>query len=120
MAVTERGTASLRVVGREVENRGLAAAASARPRAARSGPDRLTVILLSLGMFLGLLAVLADELRGSSSNAPRAVLVRRIYVTRVVETIPGPGPATSISQSVSSSGSAYPASSTPTTRSSGG
>lgn len=119
MAVTERETAALRVVGRDVDDRGATAARAARPRPARSGPDRLTVILLSLAMFLGLLALLADELRGSAGHASGVVLVRRVYLTRVVETVPGPGPATSISQSVSSSGSSYP-SAAPTTRSSGG
>lgn len=65
-------------------------------------------MLLGLAAFLAILALLASQLRGTSTQgyAARAVAVRRIYLTRIIESIPGPGAGTSVSQSVSSSGSA--------------
>lgn len=84
-------------------------------------PDRVTVSLFSLALFLILLAIMAGQLglQASSGGAPRAMVVRKLYVTRVVETVIGSTTGgTSVSQSVSSSGSAMPAA--PTTRTSGG
>jgi hypothetical protein len=80
-------------------------------RGRAAGPDRLTVLLLTVAAFLLVLALLASQLRPAAAPAqPRPVVVlRKIYETRVVETVPGPGAGgTSItqSQSVSSSGSA--------------
>ena len=106
----------------------MAAATDTRPaRAGRStarrfGPDRLTVALVTVSAFLFLLAVLAARLPAAPAPARhRIVLIRRIYQTRVVETIQGPGGAgasgSSVTQSVSSSGA--PAASAPTTRASG-
>jgi hypothetical protein len=90
-------------------------------RAASTGADRLTVVLVSLALFLGLIAFLADQLRGAYSghHSPRVVVLRRVYETRIVQTIPGPGSGTSVSQSVSNSGSGYTASPAPTTSTSG-
>ncbi len=101
------------------------AAEIGRPRPGRraaSGPDRLTVLLLTIAAFLAVLALLAGQLRVSSAGGPPhpVVVLRKVYETRVVETVRGKGGAaggTSVTQSVSSSGSAAPASA-PTTRSS--
>jgi hypothetical protein len=103
-----------------------AAARGARPirgrRAVRSGPDRATVVLFSLAAFLVVLAMLASQLRVTAAPAQqrRVLVIRRIYRTTIVETVIGPGRGTSMSQSISSSGSsnAYPTAATPTTRSS--
>lgn len=93
-----------------------------RRQAARraSGPDRLSVILFSLAAFLAVLALLADQLRAGATqpSTQRLVVVRRVYQTTVVETVPGSGWGSSVSQSVSSSRSGYPSSPLVTTRSS--
>ncbi len=91
-----------------------------RRRAARSGPDRLSVILFSLAAFLVVLALLATQLRAHPlRSTPRQVVVlRRIYRTTVIETAPGRGSGTSVSQSVSSSGGGYSTSPAASTRSS--
>jgi hypothetical protein len=107
----------------------MAAATEARPAQAgrstrkRFGPDRLTVALLTVTAFLFVLAMLATQLQAAPAPARhRVVLIRRIYETRVVQTIQGHGGAgatggNSVTQSVSSSGAtAAPA---PTTRASG-
>lgn len=91
-------------------------------RRAASGPDRLTVLLLTIAAFLAVLAVLAGQLQATGSGSPArpVVVLRKVYETRVVETVNGAGAGaggTSVTQSVSSSGSASPASA-PTTRSS--
>ncbi len=90
-----------------------------RARPARSGADRFSVILFSIAAFLLVLALLAWQLKAPSARpvARPVVVMKRIYTTTVVETVPGRG-RTSMSQSVSSSGSAYAAASAPTTRSS--
>jgi hypothetical protein len=88
-----------------------------------SGPDRLTVVLLSIAAFLMVLALLAGQLR--SSGTPLAhhtvIVLRRVHESRIVETDRGSSAAdaggTSVTQSVSSSGSAA-APAAPTTRSS--
>lgn len=87
-----------------------------RARSTRGGPDRLSIVLFSAALFLILLALLAHQLRSASlAKTPRYTLVRKVYRTRVIETIIGPGPV-SVSQSVASSGSlsAAPALSTRT------
>lgn len=91
-------------------------------RRGSSGPDRLTVVLFSLVAFLVVLALLASQLRAASTHsAARPVLVlRKVYRTTVIETVPGgsgPG-ATSVTQSVSSSGAVGAAPAAPTTRTS--
>jgi hypothetical protein len=96
--------------------------ASGSARRGGSGPDRLTVLLLTIAAFLAVLALLAGQLRASSAGGPQrpVVVLRKVYETRVVTTVRGPGgggAGTSVTQSVSSSGSAAPASA-PTTRSS--
>jgi hypothetical protein len=107
----------------------MAAATEARPaRAGRStrkrfGPDRLTLALLTVSAFLFVLAMLATQLQAAPAPARhRVVLIRRIYQTRVVQTIQGHGSAgatggSSVTQSVSSSGAT--AAAAPTTRASG-
>jgi hypothetical protein len=91
-------------------------------RRGSSGPDRLTVVLFSLAAFLAVLALLAGQLRAASANSgARPVLVlRKVYRTTVVETIAGGSRAggTSVTQSVSSSGSGATTLAAPTTRTS--
>ena len=86
-----------------------------------SGPDRVTVLLLTVAAFLGVLSLLARELEASEpvKVARPVVVTRRVYETRVVTTIRGgstAGTGTSVSQSSSSSGpvAAAPAVSTRT------
>ena len=121
VAATDRPVRTLRVVTPGADRPARPARNTGRVRRARSGPDRLTVVLVSLTLFLGLLALLADQLRAASPShkSTPVVVVRRVYVTRVVTTVPGVGSGTSVSQSVSSSGSAYSAASAPTTSTSG-
>jgi hypothetical protein len=87
-------------------NAGTAVATTSQPRrSAAVGPDRLTVAMCTLAAFLGVLALLAWQFRMTAGGPARhVVLVRKVYETRVVETVPGSG-ASSVSQSVSSSGS---------------
>ena len=94
-----------------------AATTSHRPRRS-AGPDRVTVMMLSLATFLVIFAGLAWQLRSVAAGpAHRVVLVRRVYETRVVETVVGrAGGSGSVSESVSSSVPA--ASPAPVTRSS--
>ena len=98
-----------------------ATGAGARGRAVE--PDRLSVLLMAAAGFLLVLALLAGQLRATGATVPlrSVVVLRRVYETRVVESThgrAGPGAnGASVTQSVSSSGSAVgpPA---PTTRSS--
>lgn len=92
---------------------------AARPRG--GGADRLTVALFSLASFLVVLALLAGQFRLTAPGASqkRVIIVRKVYETRVVETVIGArGGGTSVSQSQSSSGLASTAYSAPTTRTS--
>jgi hypothetical protein len=89
----------------------------------RYGPDRLTVVLLTVSAFLFVLALLAAQIQAAPAPArPHVVLIRRVYQTRVVETISGQAGAGAtggnvVTQAVSSSGSTVaPA---PTARASG-
>jgi hypothetical protein len=69
----------------------------------RRGADPLTTAFTALAVFLLLLAFLAVQLRaGSASGAHRVVLIRRVYQTKVIETVPGGGSGSSslVSQSV--------------------
>ena len=77
-------------------------------------------MLLTLAAFLSILALLAWQVRSAPARpAHRVVLLRRVYETRVVETVIGParGGGT-VTQSVSSSAPASSLSTVPTTRSS--
>ncbi len=80
-------------------------------------------MLLTLAAFLLVLALLASQLRPPGASAARhpVIVLRRVYQTTVVETVPGPSGAgangTSVTQSVSNSGSAG-APAAPTTRAS--
>jgi hypothetical protein len=99
--------------GRSSRARPAAAGPEARPRPARvrpaAGPDRLSVALFTTAAFLAVLALLAWQLRASPAVHTRPVsVVRRVYETTVVETVIGPsskGGGSSVTQSVSSSGS---------------
>lgn len=96
------------------------ASRAGRRRRGRSGADRLTVFLFSLAAFFVVLTLMAGRLPAGRAAATHQVTVlRKIYRTTVIETIAGgSGPAgTSVSQSVSSSGSATPVSA-PATRTS--
>lgn len=94
------------------------------PRRARSrrGPDRVTVMLTTLAIFLVVFAVLATRLRAtpaaSSAPAPRVVVLRRIYQTTVVSDGAPHGRAGRATVSVSTSGAASPTAAAPTTRTS--
>jgi hypothetical protein len=82
----------------------------------------MSVVLFSAAAFLAVLALLATQLR--TADAPRGphrvVVLRRVYQTTIVETIGSgsSGGGTSVTQSVSNSGSGYSQSAAPTTRSS--
>ena len=85
-----------------------AARSAARPhRVDRSGPDRVTVALLAASAFLAVLALLAGQLSWSAADAGarRAILVRRVYQTTVIESVRGSGSRTvgnSVTQSAPS------------------
>ncbi len=76
--------------------------------------DRVTVALFSLAAFLVVLAFLGSQLRAPTTTAParpREVLVRKVYRTTVVESVPragaggsATGGGTTESQSVSGAG----------------
>ena len=94
----------------------MATAATTRRRGT-AGPDRVTVVLLTLASFLAVLALLAWQLRTSATvGMSPSPVARRVYQTTVVETVVGPSQrsGSSVTQSVSSSGS----SSGPATRAS--
>jgi hypothetical protein len=59
-------------------------------RAPRRGPDRLSLALFSLTAFLLVLALLGTQIAPPKPPPapPRPVIVRRIYVTTVVEKVP--------------------------------
>lgn len=81
------------------------AGSAPRRAASRGGPDRLSIALFSLALLLILLALLAHQVSAAGpAKAARYTLVRKIYRTRVIETIIGPGPS-GVTQSVASSGS---------------
>jgi hypothetical protein len=93
--------------------------------------DRLTVALFALAAFLLTLAFLGYPLHGlgaprAADARPHEILVRRVYLTKVVERVPATGAGGSskdgatVSQSVSGSSSLpYPvATSAPVTRTS--
>ncbi len=79
-------------------------------RSRASGPDRATVLLLTMSAFLGVLSMLARELERSEPRriAAPVVVTRRVYETRVIETVPArtriSAGGTSVTQSTSSSG----------------
>ena len=101
----------------------MAAVATTSPRRgprAAAGPDRITVMLLTVTVFLVILAVLAWQMRSAPARpVHRMVVLRRVYETRVIETVVGAaGVAGSVTQSVSSSGSAAGVPAAATTRTS--
>lgn len=97
------------------------AVATTKPKASLpAGPDRLTVVMFTLAAFLGVLALLSWQSRAAPSvRIHSPVVLRRVYETRVIETLVGsPGGGASVTQSVSSSGSTSSLAAAPTTRSS--
>lgn len=93
------------------------ATAATTKRRGVAGPDRLAVALVTLTSFLAVLALLAWQLRaGIAVHMTPAKVVRRVYQTTIFETVVGPSQrsGSSVTQSVSSSGS----SSAPATRAS--
>lgn len=82
-----------------------AVATTERRVSRRGGPDGVTVTMLTLAVFLVILAVLASGMRGGAAAPGHPmVVVRRVYETRVVETIVGGSKGgSSVTQSVSSS-----------------
>jgi len=97
----------------------MTAVTTTRPRRATT-PDRVTVMLLTLTVFLVILAALAWQMRSAPARpVRRLVVLRRVYETRVVETVVGAaGAGSSVTRSVSSSGSASALPAAPTTRAS--
>lgn len=92
-----------------------------RRRRTASGPDRVTVVLLSVAAFLVMLALLAGQMSASAARAPapRVVLLRKLVRTTMLETVTGgTGRPTAVSSSQSSSVSGGPVSAAPTTRTS--
>lgn len=82
-----------------------------RRRRASSGPDWVTVALLSVSAFLVVLTLLSRQLPAIGASGTRSVQVlRKIYRTTVVETIAGGSgrSGTSVSQSVSNSAASTP------------
>jgi hypothetical protein len=99
----------------------MATVATTSPRRAiATGADGVTLTLLTLAAFLAILALLAWQVR--SAPAPprhRVIVLRRVYETRVVETVIGAARGGStVTQSVSSSAASSSPSAGPTTRSS--
>jgi hypothetical protein len=95
--------------------------ATSKPRKATpAGPDRLSSGLFVLAAFLAVLALLSWQLKLSArASTGSVILLRRVYQTRVIETIGGPSRrAPAVSESVSSSGSAPSPTAPPTTASS--
>lgn len=82
--------------------------------------DRLTIAMVSLAAFLIVLALLATQLShaGPSRPSARAVLLRRIYETTVVERVPASSSARNTSSVTQSSSGAVTATQAPTTRTS--
>lgn len=85
----------------------VAAVATTSPATRRTaGPDRISVWLFTLAAFLVVLALMAWQFRPAAPKRPAPVIVmRRVYETRVVETVIGPSKSTGVTQSVSSSSS---------------
>jgi len=95
-----------------------AAATTSGKRPHGAGPDGVTVTLLTVAAFLATLALLASQMRASPARpAHRVVVVRRVYETRVVETVVGGAGGSSVTQSVSGT-PATALAPVPTTRSS--
>jgi hypothetical protein len=98
------------------------AATSKQRQATTAGPDRLSSVLFVLAAFLAVLALLAWQLKlGAGATTRSVVLMRRVYATRIIETVRGPARGVpAVTQSTSSSGSATPMPPAPPTTSSSG
>ncbi len=125
MAVTAATTATTAIITMAATTATERTASIRRPRRSggrASGPDRLTVLLLTIAAFLLVVALLATQIRPAAVPAPPrpVVVLRKVYETSVVETVPGAGArGTSVTRSQSVSSSSSPAGPAPaTTRSS--
>ena len=88
----------------------MAATTDARPTR-RSGPDRISLALVSVTAFLLVLALLGTQVQAPRpAPTPRPVIVRRVYVTTVVEKIPAGVSAPPARSTVTQSATAAPAS----------
>jgi hypothetical protein len=94
-------------------------------RGARShrGPDRLTVMLLTLAAFLAVFAILAARLQAvpaAPAPPPQVVVLRRVYQTTIVDdgSRNGRGAATTVSVSSSGTAPTTAPAAAPTTRTS--
>ena len=96
------------------------AATSTQRKAIPARLDRVSSALFVLAAFLVVLALLAWQLKSSAGASTRSViLLRRVYQTRVIESVQGSSRrAPAVTQSVSSSGSAPAPPAPPTTSSS--
>jgi hypothetical protein len=87
----------------------------------RGGPDRVTIMLLTLAAFLAVFAILAARLQVTPAPAPapspRVVVLRRVYRTTIVDDGRPYGRGRAATVSVSTSGTA-PTTPPPTTRTS--
>jgi hypothetical protein len=81
----------------------------------------MSSVLFVLAAFLAVLALLAWQLKvGAGAPARSVILLRRVYQTRVIETVSGPSRgAPAVTQSVSSSAPTPPPTAPLTTSSSG-
>ena len=99
----------------------MATVATTSPRrATAAGADGVTVTLLTLAAFLAIFALLAWQVRSAPAQSRhRVIVLRRVYETRVVETVIGAARGGStVTQSTSSSAPASSVSAAPTTRAS--
>ena len=94
----------------------MAAATMTDARPARhAGPDRTSLALFSLTAFLLVLALLGTQLQvpRPAAAAPRPVIVRRVYITTVVEKVPAgvsaPPPRSTVTQSATPAPASAPA-----------
>lgn len=101
----------------------MATVATTSPRRATvtaAAADGVAVMLLTMAAFLVIVALLAWQVRSAPAQPrPRVIVLRRVYETRVVETVIGAaGERSTVTQSVSSSAPLASVSTGPTTRSS--
>jgi hypothetical protein len=85
----------------------MATAAATTRRGGATGPDRVTVVLVTLASFLAVLALLAWQTRTSATAPLSPAKMARVYQTTIVETVVGPSQrgGSSVTQSLSSSAS---------------
>jgi hypothetical protein len=103
-----------------VRTAAMATATTSPRRPVTTGPDRITMLMLTLAAFLAILALLAWQVRAAPARPARhMVVLRRVYETRVVESVIGAARGrSSVTQSVSRATPASSVSTAPTTCSS--